>query len=181
MDIQKPIWKIYLKPTSEKPGVRDLFYLFNEWIPGSPEVFIDVCDYSHLVYGPQVLLAGFSTDYVWDNTDKVWGLMARSKQPIQGNGLEVLQKTFHDFIARVQEFQNWFKNKGIALELDTSKIRLEINDRSLYPNRSEYLKNLKEILSSQFGQNIKFTDLPNPKAILGVQIQLSDQEIFALA
>jgi hypothetical protein len=129
--IFKICWKLDLAPNMQ-PDLHGVFSTFSQWIPNSPEIFVDVADYAHVNDGPLVYLSGHHVDYALDLTDGVYGLLYRRKQPIAGNLAERLQATLTDFLNRSKQFLASDVLPGIAL--DKSAITLILNDRALAPN-----------------------------------------------
>lgn len=123
MNLQKIQWKLFFKNPSEiKPD--NFFRIFNTWIPGSEEIFVDVTDYSHTHDGPVTLLVGHYLDYALDNTDLKLGFLYSHKQPLTGNNQEKLSATFKRFLQACQK---------LKIEFKTDEIFFQINDRALAP------------------------------------------------
>ena len=133
MNLQKIQWKLFFKTPSEiKPD--DFFRIFNTWIPGSEEIFVDVADYSHTHDGPVTLLVGHYLDYALDNTDLKLGFLYSHKQPLAGNNQEKLAATLKRFLQACQR---------LGMEFKTNEIFFQINDRALAPSTPKTFAALK--------------------------------------
>src|SRR5690606_15524340 len=69
MNLQNIQWKLHLDE-STVGNPHDWFKAFGTWIPDSPEVFVDVADYSHVQDGPVIFLSGHNECYSLDATGR---------------------------------------------------------------------------------------------------------------
>jgi len=126
---------------------RDWFKVFGTWIPDSPEVFVDVADYTHVENGPVIFLSGHTTCYTLDKTRGRHGLLYERRQPVDGTNPEKLKasfKTLLEHAARV-EGDATFKVKPNFLAGDVAFI---VNNRAIAPNDDATLAALKPELSA---------------------------------
>lgn len=173
MNLQKINWKICFKDAvTAKP---DLFFkVFNTWIPGSPEIFVDVADYQHVHDGPLVLLAGHYVDYALDATDRRLGLLYSRKQAMEGASGEKVRLSLLDLLKATQRLEE-DPAFGGTLKFTTNELLLIVNDRALTPNTpasfSELKPILQEILSKTFGsKEFNLEHLSHPKQRFSVKI-----------
>lgn len=158
MELQKINWKFFIK-SSAKHLPEELFRVFNTWIPESPEIFIDVADYSHVRGGPLIHLCGFVNDYVLDETGYELGLLYNHKRPLHGSPVERLVETL---TAAIKAKERLAADKSVpgGVSFDEGSILFMINDRALAPNTDAtftHVENiLREALTKVLG-NKKFT------------------------
>jgi hypothetical protein len=166
LDLQKIGWKFFFKKNVPVPSTKDSFTIFNTWIANSPEVFIDVSDYSHVPEGPVTLLSGYYADVVIDRTDDQLGFLYQQKIPLSGTTPEKLEKTLKLALAAATRFENEPILKGTAA-IDRTRLHFLINDRAIAPNQagtfSRYQNDLASCLTRVFGQNPKLTHLSEPR------------------
>lgn len=172
MNLQKLNWKLFFKnPEAVKP--HDFFKVFNQWIPDSPEIFIDVADYEHVQDGPITFLAGYHADYVLDHTDHKYGLMMNQKTPLEGTNEEKVASTLKSFLKRAAQLVQNPLLKG--LNFDLSQIQLVINDRALVPNEATSQKALVPLLEKALkplvGDGLTFTRDENPRVRFNLTVK----------
>jgi hypothetical protein len=146
MNIQNIQWKLHLdEKTVGDP--HDWFKAFATWIPDSPEVFVDVADYSHVQDGPVIFLSGHNEAYTLDATTRRLGLLYERRQPAEGTNAEKLYasfKTLLDHAARV-EADATFKTAPKFLAGD---VKFIINNRAVAPNDDTTLATVKPELDA---------------------------------
>lgn len=174
LDLQKIGWKFFFEKGVSIPSTKTSFTIFNTWIAGSPEVFIDVSDYSHVPEGPVVLLTGYYADVVIDRADDQLGFLYQQKMPLSGTLSEKLEKTLKTALAAAARFENEALLNG-KMTIDRTRVQFLINDRAIAPNTPEtYARHQEAIatcLSKTFGKAPKLTHLSEPKKrfrVLGV-------------
>jgi hypothetical protein len=174
MELEKINWKLFIKdPAVARP--HDFFKVFNAWIVGSPEIFVDVADYQHVSDGPVTLLCGFHLDYVLDNTDRRLGLLYNHKQPMSGSNAQRLTSSLTAHLEACQRLEN-DPQFGGALKFNTGEIEFLINDRALAPNTPDTHAAVSPLLSKLFSRvygkgNFSLTPQPDPKKRFAVTIQ----------
>lgn len=175
MDLQKINWKFFFEnPQAARP--EDFFKVFNTWIPGSPEIFIDVADYKHVHDGPLTVLIGHYTDYSLDATNRRLGFLYNSKRPLEGSQEERLAGSLKEFIKSCNRLTSdpIFKGK---LKFNPKELQLMINDRALAPNSQETFKTIEGVLKKVVSKVVGHSDfslkhLGYPKRRFAVSICL---------
>lgn len=166
LDLQKIGWKFFFEKGVSIPTTKTSFTIFNTWIAGSPEVFIDVSDYSHVPEGPVVLLTGYYADVVIDRTDDQLGFLYQQKMPLSGTATEKLEKTLTAALAAATRFENEALLNG-KMPIERGRIQLLINDRAIAPNTPETYARHQEAIAAcvtkVFGKAPKLTHLSEPK------------------
>lgn len=166
LDLQKIGWKFFFEKGVSVPSTKTSFTIFNTWIAGSPEIFIDVSDYSHVPEGPVVLLTGYYADVVIDRTDDQLGFLYQQKMPLSGTTSEKLEKTLKTALAAATRFGNEALLKD-KMAIDHTRLQFLINDRAIAPNTPEtyarYQEALADCLTKTFGKAPKLTHLSEPK------------------
>ena len=138
--------------------MTEFFKEFNEWIPNSKEIFIDVADYHHVKDGPVVLIVGHFADFIIDASDDKIGLVHRYKRNLAGSNTQKLAETFASLLHRAQQLAQ-SKNFHDPLVFDSSCVEFFINDRALFPNTPEVLQFLQKELTHFFTTHLH---LPQP-------------------
>ena len=148
MNLQNIQWKIHLEDGST-PNVHEWFKVFGTWIPDSPEVFVDVADYSHVQDGPVVFLSGHNVVYSLDGTGRRLGLLYERRQPADGSNAEKLSESFTSLVkhAALLEADETFKGKTKFLASD---IKFFLNNRGIAPNNDATFARLKPELEALF-------------------------------
>ena len=146
-------WKLsFENPADMTP--HEFFRVFNTWIPQSPEVFVDVSDYKHVVEGPLVLLAGHHVHYALDNTDKRHGFLYNQKFPLEGNNVEKIRGTLAEFLKACLRLEKDTSFKAVP-RFNTQELEFIVNSRSLAPNTEETFAAIKgelsQVLDAVFG------------------------------
>ena len=164
----------FAKPELAKPD--DFFKALNNWIPNSPEVFVDVADYKHVSDGPITLLYGHYCDFVLDDTDHKRGFAYAYKRVMNGSDEEKIATTLKAFLngcVRLEKEADYNKEAGLL----TNKIEFIINDRALAPNTAETFDALapvlNKVLAKVYGKDgYSLTHLAeNPKKRFGILIE----------
>ena len=145
VNLQKINWKIFFNKIDPSIRTHEWFTLFNEWIPGSPEIFVDVADYFHVVDGPKVILVGHYADYTFDDTGRRYGFLYGSKRDREGDNGKKILSTFAEFLKRTQQMANHPLFKG-KIDLSTNEFLFLINDRGLVPNTPQSFESVKSLL-----------------------------------
>ncbi len=146
MNLQNIQWKLHLdEATVGDP--HDWFKVFATWIVGSPEVFVDVADYSHVVDGPVIFLSGHNEAYTLDKTRGRLGLLYERRQPVETANPETLRASLKTTLAHAALIENDanFKVKPKFLAGDVTFI---VNNRAIAPNNDETLSAVKPELSA---------------------------------
>ncbi len=153
VNLQYLNWKIFLEnPAEAEP--EEWFKVLNGWIPDSPEVFLDVADYSHVNDGPVMVLVGHFLNLSLDANFRRPGLLSDHKQPMEGTNAEKLKSTLLGLLraAKRLEGEAGFSRKP---RFKASELRLIVNSRALAPNTPETLEaarpDLVKIFSAAYG------------------------------
>ncbi len=146
MNLQNIQWKIHLADGSA-PNVHEWFKALGTWIPDSPEVFVDVADYSHVQDGPVIFLSGHNVAYSLDGTGRRLGLLYERRQPAEGSNAEKLNESFTSTLqhAALLEADGTFKNKPKFLVGD---VKFFVNNRGIAPNKDATFATLKPELEA---------------------------------
>ncbi len=184
----KIIWKINFK-NPEAIAPHDFFKMFNNWIPDSPEIFVDVADYQHVEDGPLIILVGHYVDYILDHSDRQLGFAYNRKRWAEPLPQDCLVTSFQEFIKRTMQMLDSPELKG-KIALDLNQISLTFNDRAAAPNHTATQQKMapllttfcnklfgKEIFQLNFNQdtnrrlqvNIKFNQTQDLNAWLAVK------------
>lgn len=147
MNLQNIQWKIHLdEKTVGKP--HDWFKAFATWIPDSPEVFVDVADYSHVQDGPVIFLSGHVECYSLDATGRRTGLLYERRQPAEGANAEKLHGSFKSLLthaARIEVEPVFGENAPKFLAGD---VKFIINNRAIAPNEDGTLAAIRSELDA---------------------------------
>ncbi|GAB4144090.1 MAG: hypothetical protein Tsb009_15590 [Planctomycetaceae bacterium] len=114
--------------------------VFHQWIRENTlnELMIDVADYRHVVDGPSVLLVGHESDYVFDQTEGIPGLLYNRKAGVEGDNAArfsaAMKAAVNVCLLLEQEFEN-----SKPLKFSRSTFEVIINDRAIAPNTEETL------------------------------------------
>jgi hypothetical protein len=147
MDLQRINWKLFFELKGEL-DVLDFFKVFNRFIPGSPEVFIDPVDYQHVVHGPKVHLAGHYVSLTVEQYEGAYDLLyMRTKQMSETSNLSKLKVTFKEFLKRCEEMASSPELSG-KLHFRTDRFQFQIGDRGIAPNTAETYKAIQSDIES---------------------------------
>ena len=146
MDLQNIQWKIHLDG-SQAPNPHEWFKVFATWIPDSPEVFVDVADYSHVQDGPVIFLSGHNVAYTLDATNRRLGLLYERRQPAEGSNAEKLNESLTSTLkhAALLEADAGFADRPKFLAGD---IKFIVNNRGIAPNNDATFATLKPELEA---------------------------------
>jgi hypothetical protein len=150
INLQNIQWKLHLdEKTVGNP--HDWFKAFAAWIPDSPEVFVDVADYSHVQDGPVIFLSGHNECYTLDATSRRLGLLYERRQPAEGTNAEKLHGSLKTLLAHAAllEADTVFKSAPKFLAGD---VKFIVNNRAIAPNNDETLAALKPELDALLSQ-----------------------------
>jgi len=141
MDLQNIQWKLHLADGSS-PDPHEWFKAFATWIQGSPEVFVDVADYSHVEDGPVIFLSGHIVCYSLDGAGRRLGLLYERRQPAEGSNAEKLRESLTSLLKHAQllEDDETFTRKPKFLAGD---IKFIVNNRGIAPNNEATFAALK--------------------------------------
>jgi hypothetical protein len=148
MNLQNIQWKLHLDEKTVGDH-HNWFKAFGTWIPDSPEVFVDVADYSHVQDGPVIFLSGHNECYTLDATSRRLGLLYERRQPVDGTTAEKLHASFRTTLAHAAllEADAVFPVKPRFLAGD---VKFIVNNRAIAPNDDETLATLKPELDALF-------------------------------
>ena len=172
MNLQFLNWKLYLKnPADADP--MEYFQVFNDWIPDSPEIFVDVADYRHVHDGPVIVLVGHYLNLSLDATGRRLGLLYDYKHPMEGGNEEKLRSTLLGLVRaalRLEQEARFSKKPRFR----AGELRLAINSRALAPNSAEALAavkpELEKVLRDAFGGAVELVQDPDPRQRFSVQV-----------
>jgi len=148
INLQNIQWKLHLDEATVGDH-HDWFKVFGTWIPGSPEVFVDVADYSHVTNGPIIFLSGHNEAYTLDNTTGRLGLLYERRQPVETENPETLKASLKTTLTHAAwiEADATFKVKPKFFAGD---VKFIVNNRAIAPNNDETLAALKPELTALF-------------------------------
>jgi len=148
INLQNIQWKIHLAEGAT-PNPHEWFKSFGTWIPDSPEVFVDVADYSHVEDGPVIFLSGHNVAYSLDGAGRRLGLLYERRQPADGSNAEKLLESFTSTLqhAALLEADASFTAKPDFVAGD---IKFIVNNRGIAPNNDETFATLKPELEKLF-------------------------------
>lgn len=148
INLQNVQWKIHLDEATVGDH-HDWFKVFSTWIPDSPEVFVDVADYSHVTHGPVIFLSGHNECYSLDNTTGRHGLLYERRQPVETETPETLRASLKTTLAHAARAEDdaTFKVKPKFLAGD---VKFIVNNRAIAPNTDETFAALKPELATLF-------------------------------
>lgn len=153
MNLQYLNWKIFLENPAEV-DTEEWFKVMNDWIPDSPEVFLDVADYKHVTDGPVLVLVGHFLNVSLDGAGRRLGLLSDYKQPMDGTNVEKLRATLLNLLkaAKRLEGEADLKHKP---RFKAGELQLIVNSRAVAPNTPETLEavnpDLVKVLSAVYG------------------------------
>ena len=182
VNIQKICWKAYLTPSSPEVSTDTLFQVFNGWIPGSEDIFIDVADYVHCRGGVKVILAGHYAHYYWDETDMELGLMYSRLKPLEGDNREKIKVSLMSFLGRLEQFRQDPRLKE-QVHFDPKRLQFALNDRALAPNNEATFEHLAPLLTSQLKEltggevGLKHRHLDDPRRLFTVELSF-ESDLF---
>lgn len=188
MHIEKINWKAFVASSPKVLSSDTLFRIFNDWIPDSEEIFIDVADYDHCYGGVKVILAGHYTHYYWDETDGQLGLMYSRVRPFELNGEadgndskntdESSKKKIKDslisFLKRLEQFRQDPRLEGEVI-FDPKRLRFSINDRALAPNTLDTFQQVAPLIKSELsalGGRVELEHLSESRRLFSIDISL---------
>lgn len=153
MNLQFINWKVYLdNPAEAEPD--EFFKVFSDWIPDSPEIFIDVADYQHVHDGPVTVLVGHFLNVSLDSTGRRLGLLYDYKQPMDGSNEDKLRSSLLGLLRMAKRLQ---EDAGFSRKprFRAGDLALTVNSRALAPNTQETLAvvkpDLTKVLAKAFG------------------------------
>jgi len=146
MNLQNIQWKIHLADGAT-PNPHEWFKSLGTWIPDSPEVFVDVADYSHVEDGPVIFLSGHNVAYSLDAAGRRLGLLYERRQPVDGTNTEKLEESLKSTLqhAALLEADASFTAKPDFVAGD---IKFIVNNRGIAPNNDTTFATLKPQLET---------------------------------
>jgi hypothetical protein len=174
MNLQYLNWKIFLdNPAEAEP--EEWFKVWNGWIPDSPEVFLDVADYSHVHDGPVMVLVGHFLNLSLDANNRRPGLLYDYKQPMEGGNADKLLSTLLGLLkaARRLEGETALTHKP---RFAAGELQLIVNSRAVASNTPEAFQAVKgevEALAAKvYGAgNFSLHHEANPRLRLSVSVK----------
>jgi hypothetical protein len=150
INLQNVQWKLHLDESTVGDH-HDWFKVFGTWIVGSPEVFVDVADYSHVTDGPVIFLSGHNEAYTLDKTTGRHGLLYERRQPVETQNAQTLHDSLKTTLAHAAlvEGDATFKTKPKFLAGD---VKFIVNNRAIAPNNDETLATLQPELDALFSK-----------------------------
>ena len=150
MNLQNLQWKIHLADGTSPPP-QEWFRVFGTWIPDSPEVFVDVADYSHVEDGPVVYLAGLHVCYSLDGAGRRLGLLYDRRLPMEGSNADKLAESLLSVLQAAKRLEDdaTFAKKPV---FQAGNMILIVNNRALCPNTEATLAALQPDLEALLGR-----------------------------
>ncbi len=172
-DLQRCGLKVFFE-AGANPSVRAFIPIFHRWIQtGAVDgLLIDVADYTHLMDGPAVLLAGHEGNYAIDRTEGRPGLYYYRKQPAHGALVDRLALLGRALLAAAVRLESDAASEGCRFV--GSELQFVANDRLLAPPAPETVAALRPHLEA-FGRMLFLDDaeaVAEP-AEMGNRIRLS--------
>ena len=174
INLQSIQWKIHLDPGTA-PDPQEWFRVLGTWIPDSPEIFVDVCDYSHVEDGPVVFLSGHHVAYSLDASGRRLGLVYEGRQPVDGTNAEKLSASLTAILKATLRLESdtSFQHKPLFLGGD---LKFIVNSRAIAPNNESTFAELKPELESLLGQiygtgNFSMTRDPDVRQRFAVHVK----------
>jgi len=173
MDLQYLNWKVYLDNEAETEP-DEWFKVFNDWIPDSPEIFIDVADYKHVQDGPVVILVGHYLNLSLDHTGRRLGLLYDYKHPMDGSNEEKLKTSLLGILRAAKRLEDE-AGFGKKPKFKAGELRFIVNSRAIAPNSAETLEAVKpdlvKVLVRAFGEGaFSIEHLADPRQRFMVQV-----------
>ena len=146
MNLQNIQWKIHLAD-GYTADPHEWFKVFATWIPDSPEVFVDVADYTHVEDGPVIFLSGHNVCYSLDGAGRRHGLLYERRQPVEGENPDKLQASLKELLEHAAQLESdtIFKAKPDFLAGD---LKFIVNNRGIAPNNDETFAAVKPELEA---------------------------------
>lgn len=167
--------KVHFKFPVADPKTADpqtFFKVFNDWIPDSPEIFVDVADYSHVTDGPLTVLVGNKVDCMLDNADGRAGFVYATKHDTPVGDEKGLLATLAKAVLFADRLVGDARFGG-KLQINTGEIEIIVNDRALAPNTSQTFQNaqkdLEKVLEKIWGSKPKLKHEEKPRRRFGVR------------
>lgn len=149
MDLQRFAIKHYLLEGAA-PDTKALISVFHRWIQQHTipdHLLIDVVDYSHVPYGPGVMLMAHEGHFSFDSSDGRVGLMYTRKQP-GGSSFEERFRTAFKANLHAQLLLDGEADLPGGLVFKNNEWALIANDRLLVENTTENFNILRDELDS---------------------------------
>ena len=184
MNLQKINWKAFLLNNALSISTEVLFRIFNDWIPNSEEIFIDVVDYSHCHGGVKVILAGHYAHYYLDETGDELGLLYSRVKPLEMDNSEKIMTTLKSFLNRLRQFK---EDPRIAnkIQFDLQRLQFTVNDRGLIPNTDSSFKKIAPLLTTQLetfsGGAVQFKHLSDSRNLFKIDISFQNDILRSLS
>jgi hypothetical protein len=174
MDLQYLNWKIFLENPAETE-VEEWFKVLNDWIPDSPEVFLDVADYKHVSDGPVLVLVGHYLNLSLDATHKRPGLLLDYKQPLEGTNAEKLKHTLLSLLKAAKRLTGE-AHLAHKPRFKGGELQLTVNSRAVAQNTPAALEAVKpdlvKVLSAAYGEGgFTLEHVPDPRLRFSVTAQ----------
>ncbi len=155
MNIQNVNWKLFIEnPEDIVPA--EFFKVFSDWIPDSPEIFVDVSDYTHVHDGPILFLAGHFVNFALDLTGNRLGLLSDYKQVMDGSDEEILRKTLAETLQTAKRLEDEPQFKT-APKFSLTELSFIVNNRAVAPNTpatfAALAPELQKVLGKAFGSD----------------------------
>ncbi len=147
MNLQNIQWKLHVDENTVGDH-HNWFKAFAAWIPDSPEVFVDVADYSHVQDGPIVFLSGHNECYTLDATSRRLGLLYERRQPADGTNAEKLHASFKTLLLHAARLETDPVFGDKAPKFLAGDVKFIVNNRAIAPNTDETLATVKPELDA---------------------------------
>lgn len=154
MNLQYLNWKIFLENPADVE-TEEWFKVLNDWIPDSPEVFLDVADYKHVSDGPVLVLVGHFLNLSLDAAGNRTGLLSDYKQPMDGSNVDKLKATLLGLLKAAKRLEG---EEGLFHKprFKAGELQLIVNSRAVAPNTPATLEAVKpdlvKVLTAVYGE-----------------------------
>ncbi len=156
--------------------------IFHAWIQKQSiegHLLIDIHDYSHIPYGPGILLVAHEGNFSIDLGDGRPGLLYYRKQPLAGAPEDRLAAILKTSLQACSLLEHEASLEG-GIRFRTDEVSIVANDRLNAPNAEKTFAEFQSVASAVFKRllgNSNFAVTPsggNPKERFGVRIKIKD-------
>jgi len=124
--------------------------VFHRWVAGQsmPGMLVDVAELLHVPNGPGVIAVGHESDYAFDHTGGVWGLLYRQKSTLSGDAASRLAIAISAALHACAQLEEAFDG---AVTFGRTTFEVIVNDRLLVPNTPGSVAEANAIVEAALG------------------------------
>lgn len=132
--------------------VEQFVPIFHNWIRDHAVqgLLIDVADYKHVPNGPAIMLVGHDVEYVIDFADGEPSFLITGKRQWPTEDLTGRLVFLFERIIQASKVLLLDERVNGRLQVDTSRIQIEIPDRLRYPNNEETYSEIETAVQTAF-------------------------------